>query len=544
MTRTRRAGRRLGSTRDGLPDWLRAQAQWAPGRTALVAGSRRYTFEELDRRARLAARQLASLGLGAGGRAAVVMRRGAGFVTAVHALTRIGAIAIPLNLRLASEELAWQLADARPDVVLSDATTAAVAAAAARGFPGLPHAIADEAAGHGGFETGGMFAGLLEAEVALRDRIDLARVQGTIYTSATSGRPKGVLLTYGNHWWSAIGSALRLGLRPDDRWLAPLPLWHVGGLAIIWRSVIYGIPLIVHDAFDPAAANHEIDTGEVTVVSVVSTMLNRMLADRGGRPFPRSLRCVLLGGGPILPALLDTCARLGVPVAPTYGLTETASQVATLAPGDRARRPGAAGQALLHTTVRIDGGGRPADPGTIGEILVAGPTVMRGYAGRSEATAQALRGGWLHTGDVGYLDDEGCLYVVDRRDDMIITGGENVYPAEVEAVLCEHPAVADAGVVAVPDPHWGQAVAAVLVPRAHTPPTVEEIRVFCEGRLARYKLPRHVWFTDALPRSGGGKLLRRSIREWVAGRASAPPAGAASAAAGAHETSANRVSAG
>jgi O-succinylbenzoic acid--CoA ligase len=488
----------------------------------------------------MAARQLASVGLGAGARAALVMRRGAGFVTAVHALTRLGAIAIPLNLRLASEELAWQLADARPDVVLSDVTTAAVAAAAARGFPGLPHAIADEAVGDRGLESG-MFAGLPEADVVLRDRIDLTRVQGTIYTSATSGRPKGVLLTYGNHWWSAIGSALRLGLLPDDRWLAPLPLWHVGGLAIVWRSVIYGIPLIVHDAFDPVAVNHEIDAGEVTVVSVVSTMLDRMLADRRDRPLPPSLRCVLLGGGPAPPALLDACARLGVPVAPTYGLTETASQVATLAPWEQAGRPGAAGRALLHTTVRIDRGGRQEDPGTIGEILVAGPTVMRGYAGRPRATAQALRGGWLHTGDVGYLDEEGCLYVVDRRDDVIITGGENVYPAEVEAVLCGHPAVADAGVVAMPDPQWGQTVAAVLVPRAHTPPTVDEIRAFCEARLGRYKLPRHVWFTDVLPRSSGGKLLRQAIREWVAARAADLSAGAASSAAD-RKISDNRLS--
>ena len=167
---------------------------------------------------------------------------------------------------------------------------------------------------------------------------------------------------------------------------------------------------------------------------------------------------------------------------------------------------------------------------------------MRGYAGRPRATARVLRGGWLHTGDVGYLDDEGCLHVVDRRDDVIITGGENVYPAEVEAVLCGHPAVADAGVVAVPDPHWGQVVAAVLVPRAHTPPTIEEICAFCEARLGRYKLPRHVWFTDVLPRSGSGKLLRRAIREWVAARGAAVPEGAAPHAADG-KISGNRLSA-
>jgi o-succinylbenzoate---CoA ligase len=502
-----------------LPDWLGAQARSVPRRPALLAGGEEWTFAELDRRVRRAARQLASLGLRDGARAALLVRSGGPFVIAIHALTRLGAVAVPLNVRLTSDELGWQLADARPDVLLSDAATAPLAADAARNFPGLAHAVVDGQTDVGPRGEIRALAALPEADVVLREHIDLGAVQGMIYTSATSGRPKAVLLTYGNHWWSAIGSALRLGLRPDDRWLAPLGLWHVGGLAIVWRSVIYGIAISVHETFDAAAVNRDIDRGAVTLISVVSTMLERLLADRGGRPLPRSLRCVLLGGGPASPALLAACVRMGVPVAPTYGLTEAASQVATLPPEDVARKPGAAGQALLPTEIRIDASGRPADTGTIGEILVAGPTVMRGYAGRRGEAAQTLRDGWLHTGDLGYLDEEAYLYVVDRRDDLIITGGENVYPAEVEAVLCGHPAVADAGVVGLPDPVWGQAVAAVLVRRPHASPSPEDIRAFCERRLARYKMPRHLWFVDVLPRSGGGKLLRRAIREWAAAAA-------------------------
>ncbi len=489
-----------------LPEWLSRQASALPHGPAVVAGSIRWSFETLDRQAARAARQLAALGVTGGSRVALLLSGGAPFVVLTHALARLGAVMVPLNIRLAAPELAWELQDSGAERLITADGPAPLAEAAARDLPHLGRISAGD--------PPALLTGP-EADIALHDTVDLSAVQGIVYTSATSGRPKGVLLTYGNHWWSAIGSALRLGLRADDRWLAPLPLYHVGGLAILWRSVIYGIPAVIHDAFDAGAVNREIDTGEVTIVSVVSTMLERMLEARGSRPFPASLRCVLLGGGPAPSPLLAECARRGVPVAMTYGLTETASQVATLAPEEAARRPGSSGQALLPTRVRIDLDGRPAAPGEVGEILVQGPTVMRGYAGRAEETARALRDGWLHTGDLGYLDEDGYLYVVDRRDDLIVTGGENVYPAEVEAVLREHPGVADAGVIGVPDPAWGHAVAAMITLRP-SGASADEIQAFCGGRLARYKIPRHIWFTDALPRSPGGKLLRRTLREWAA----------------------------
>jgi len=499
-----------------VPEWLGRQASALPHRLALVAGPARWTFEELDRHAGRAARQLASLGVAEGTRVAVLLRNGAPFVIFAHALVRLGAVLVPLNARLAAPELAWQLMDSGAGVLISDPALAVVAQDAGRGLPDLMHVIAGEPAQGPAIGNRVEFlATTPEADVPLRDSIDLSSVQGLIYTSATSGRPKGVLLTYGNHWWSAIGSALRLGLRDDDRWLAPLPLYHVGGLAIVWRSVIYGIPLVIHDSFDAEEVNREIDGGDVTVVSVVSTMLERMLASRGPRPFPSSLRCILLGGGPAAPSLLAACVERGVPVASTYGLTETASQVTTLALGDAARKPGSSGQALLPTHVRIDLDGRRAAAGEVGEILVRGPTVMLGYAGRPDDTARALCSGWLRTGDLGYLDDEGYLYVVDRRDDLIVTGGENVYAAEVEAVLREHPAIADAGVIGLPDPTWGQAVAAVVAVRPDARPSEEDVKGFCAGRLARYKVPWRVWFVDGLPRSPAGKLVRRSIREWA-----------------------------
>jgi O-succinylbenzoic acid--CoA ligase len=250
----------------------------------------------------------------------------------------------------------------------------------------------------------------------------------------------------------------------------------------------------------------------VTVVSVVSTMLARMLDARGERPYPAWLRAVLLGGGPAPRPLLERAAALGVPVVQTYGLTETDSQAATLAPADALRKLGAAGKPLLPTQIRIAGPDGEQSPGEVGEILVQGPTVTPGYWNRPNATAHTLRDGWLHTGDLGYRDADGYLYVVDRRDDLILSGGENVYPAEVEATLLAHPAVAEAGVIGIPDAQWGQAVQAAIVLRAGQAATVDELRAWCRERLAGYKVPRTIVFMESLPRNAAGKLLRRALR--------------------------------
>ncbi len=488
----------MKSPAESLPDWLHARARLFPHRLALAAGSERLAFGELDRRADGAARKLAGLGVREGARVALVLGGGAPFVVLTHALARLRAVMVPINTRLAPPEMVWCLRDVAPALVVCEAAAAGVLGG------GIRILTLEE------------LAALPEADASLRRRVSLAQVQGIIYTSATTGRPKGVMLTFGNHWWNAVGSALNLGLRADDCWLAPLPLYHIGGLAILWRSVIYGIPAIVHSAFDPGAVNREIDSGSVTVVSVVGTMLQRMLEERRGRPFPPSLRVVLLGGGPPPPGLIEACLEQGVPVAPSYGLTEAASQVATLLPDEVAARPGSSGRPLFPVEVRIgrlgDEAPREAASARAGEILVRGPTVTPGYADRPEETAPVLRGGWLHTGDVGHVDDDGYLYVADRRDDLVVCGGENVYPAEVEDVLRGHPAVLDAGVFGFTDPEWGQAVAAAIVLRPGLTLDVEGARAFCAAHLARYKVPKRIWFVEDLPRSHSGKLIRRALR--------------------------------
>jgi O-succinylbenzoic acid--CoA ligase len=252
-------------------------------------------------------------------------------------------------------------------------------------------------------------------------------------------------------------------------------------------------------------------------------MLQRMLAERDGRPFPATLRCVLLGGGPAPASLLEQCASLGVPVAQTYGLTETCSQVATLAPEDALRKLGSAGKVLYPSELRIEpqGGGATMAIDGSGEILVRGPIVMAGYWGRPDETARAIVDGWLHTGDVGRLDEDGYLYVLDRRDDLIVTGGENVYPAEVEAALLSHPLVLEAGVVGMADDRWGQRVVAIVRLAGAEPPApiAELLRTHCRERLAAYKVPAEIRVVGAsLPRTASGKLRRGALRELLGTR--------------------------
>jgi O-succinylbenzoic acid--CoA ligase len=318
-----------------------------------------------------------------------------------------------------------------------------------------------------------------EAAVDLRDMVSPDALHSVIHTSGTTGRPKAVELTYANHYASAMASAENLGSEPTDRWLSPLPLFHVGGLAVLLRSAIYATTAVLHDGFDVDAARESLASGEATLASLVPTMLARLQA--AGLERAPALRALLLGGGPIPGDLRDWAAGIGLPVVPVYGMTETASQVVAGIPG----RP------LPGVEVSVT---------AEGEILVRGPMVSRGALAAD---------GWLHTGDSGRLDQDGLLHVTGRAKDLIVTGGENVAPVEVEEVLVAHPAVADAAVLGLPDPEWGEAVTAFVV--LSGPATAEELIDHCRARLAAFKVPKRLEQVAGLPRNAAGKLLRSEI---------------------------------
>jgi O-succinylbenzoic acid--CoA ligase len=309
-------------------------------------------------------------------------------------------------------------------------------------------------------------------------------------TSGSSGAPDPVGLTYGNFLWSAVASGFNIGVDPEDRWLCCLPLSHISGLSIVMRSVIYGTTAVVHDGFDVDQVGEALEGDRIGIVSLVATMLTRLLEAGADLSGPRAL---LVGGGPVPEEPLEEALGQGATVVQTYGLTEACSQVTTLAPTDARRKLGSAGRPLLTTHLRIQDG----------EILVQGPTV---------APTCVDADGWLHTGDLGHIDEEGFLYVEDRMDDMIVSGGENVVPAEVEKVLLRHPEVADAAVVGREDPEWQQAVTAIVVLEDGSAATPDDLRRHCAEFLAGFKVPKRVELAAALPRTPSGKLMRRALR--------------------------------
>jgi len=472
-----------------MPNWLMQRAFLTPERTAIETKEEKITFLELHEKVGSICEHLSYLQIEKGQKVAVLMKNGTQMITVIHALSYIGAVAVLLNTRLSREELLWQMDDAEVVCLVTDQK----------------------------FETEQVLVYAFEEVVngpkktaVVQEEFSLEESMTIIYTSGTTGKPKGVILTYGNHWASAVGSSLNLGLRDDDCWLACMPMFHVGGLSLLMKNIMYGMRILLVPKYDPDFIHEAIKTRGITIISVVSKMLMDLLERLGEETYPSSLRCMLLGGGPAPKPLLETCVTKGIPVYQTYGMTETSSQICTLSADYMLTKVGSAGKPLFSCQLRIEKDGEVVPPNVEGEIVVKGPNVTHGYFKREDATRETIIDGWLHTGDLGYLDEEGFLYVLDRRSDLIVSGGENIYPAQIEEVLLANPKVAEAGVVGKADEQWGQVPVAFIVKADDI--TEEELIKFCEEKLARYKVPREVHFLLELPRNASKKLLRRELR--------------------------------
>jgi len=478
--------------------WIESRARITPHRIAIECGEETLDYAELERRARNVAAALATRGIQPGDVCAALLPNGLHFAVLLHAADLLGATFLPLNTRLTPRELTYPLGDSAARLLLhGDDELGEKALLTAGSAPGVEAQSIAALVGHP------------DVELPQRPQ-DPVSPFAILYTSGTTGRPKGACLSRSNFVASATASALHCGVLPEDRWLACMPLFHVGGLSILVRSVLYGTAAVVHERFDPVAVDAALDRDGITLLSLTATMLARLLEVRGSRSAPGSLRCVLLGGGPCPAPLIADAAKLGFPIMPTYGLTEACSQVATRLVDEA--EPTALSP-LPGVEIRIvDDAGKSMPSTHPGEIWVRGETVMRSYL--TQRGDNPRPDGWLRTGDIGTLDAQGRLYVHDRRSDLIISGGENVYPAEVEAVLAEHPAIAEVAVAGVPDASFGQRPAAWFTTRSGTSdPSTEELTHHCRERLAGFKIPVSFRAVGQLPRTSAGKVLRRELRK-------------------------------
>jgi O-succinylbenzoic acid--CoA ligase len=496
-----------------MRDLLLERARLSPDALALSGAFGALSWSALAQRAVTAAWSLRARGVRSGDLVALLLENGLDLAVLVHAVPLAGGVLLPLHARATAPELAFLLADARPSLLVHGDGPLSEVARDAAALAGVPCAPSEEVV------AAGLDARIDAPPCSWREPASVAAV---LYTSGTTGRPKGAELTSAALVASATASILHLGALRQDCWLACLPLYHVGGLSILWRAALQGASVVLHERFDAERASRALDEDGVTLASFVPTMLSRVLEARGDRPAPAALRALLLGGGAAPRVLLERAAAARFRVLTTYGLTEAASQVTTAPLGDpdvAPRAPVGSGVPLLGTEVQIVAeGGAPRAPGERGEIVVRGPTLLRGYLGRPDDTRRALAGGRLHTGDVGYLDEAGRLHVDGRRADLVVSGGENVYPAEVEAVLLEHPHVSDVGVGGLPDAEWGARVGAWIVLRDGVRASAGELERFCRTRLAPFKVPREWRFVRALPRNATGKLVRHALPD------GAPPA--------------------
>jgi fatty-acyl-CoA synthase len=497
----------------GLGSWTARRARMAPDRVALRHQGRSWTYGELDRRSTALAHGLRELGAGHGDRVAYLGPNHPTFLETLFAAGALGAIFVPLSTRLAGPELERILEDAAAGVLVYAPSHREVVSSIRSRLAG-GHLVAVDGAEPGALGYEDLLAAggpPIDEPVGLDDTCLL------VYTSGTTGRPKGVMLSHGNLTWNCYNVLIDIDLPSDAVTLVSAPLFHMAALGMTCLpTLLKGGTAVLMGAFDPERAFDLIEAERVTMMFGVPSMFNALAqSPRWDRADLSSVRILMCGGAPVPESTIRTWQRRGLVFLQGYGMTEAAPGVLFLGEAEGVRKAGTAGVPSFFTDVRVvRPDGSAASPGSPGEIVVRGPNVSSGYWRRPQETAEAFsEDGWFRSGDVAVVDHEGYFRIVDRLKDMIISGGENVYPAEVEKALHGHEAVADCAVIGVPDERWGEVGKALVVLRPGAEAKAEDLLTYLQGRLARYKIPKHVEWVESLPRSASGKLLKVPLRE-------------------------------
>ncbi|HEY1854837.1 MAG TPA: long-chain fatty acid--CoA ligase [Solirubrobacterales bacterium] len=500
-----------------IPELVARSARRDPGAPALAFEGEMRSFGELEARANRLAAALAACGVGAGEKVAILMHNRIELVEAFLGIHLLGACAVPVNFRLRAEEVSYVLADSGAVAILADPELAATAADATSGLSLVRFALV---CGEAPADAESYEQALAAAEEAPPPvAVDDESLAFLMYTSGTTGRPKGAMLSHQNLLVNTTNWLYEVGAGRGDVWLSGLPLFHIGGINGLLPFLHLGALAVIEPSggFDPARSIARLAEHRVSICFFVPTQWREICTAPAVAALDRSrLRVGMWGASQAPLPTLELMSRTfpSVQIVSAFGQTEMSSNTCFLKGEDSIGKMGSAGRPALGVEVRIvDEGGADVAPGEVGEIVYRGPTVMQGYHGKPEATAEAFAGGWFHSGDLVREDEDGFIYVVDRLKDMLISGGENVYPAEVERALVEHPAVAEVAVIGVDHPRWVEAPLAVVVPAPGAEPSEAELIEHCRERLAGYKKPAAVVFVAELPRNASGKVLKRELRE-------------------------------
>jgi fatty-acyl-CoA synthase len=497
--------------------WITKWASIQPKKCAIIFEGKRFTYEEFNSRVNRLSSMMLDLGIKKGDRVGVLLRNSNIYIEAFFALSKIGAILVPLNFRLTGPELKFILNDSGAETLLFGEEFIELV----EGIRPVIHVK------KGNF----IFVGAATPSWALEYEKGIERrsakepvLDGHIggedphiimYTSGTTGTPKGAILSHRKTFFNALNANIYYGLTPDDIMLISRPLFHSGGLLVQTAPMLYkGGTAVVRRRFRPEQILEDVEKYRVTVLEAAATMFRFILeaCDLGAYDLS-SLRYCMTGGERVPPSLLRQYESKGIIITQTFGQTET-STITWLPYTEGRRKLGSVGMPVFHADVKIvNKNGAEIQPGEIGEIIVSGPTLMTGYWRQPQLTAETIRDGWLHTGDLATIDEEGFMYIVDREKDMFISGGENVYPAEIEKVYLENGRIADVAIVGVPDEKWGEVGMAFIVLHQGAKMTEEEALKFCEGKIAKYKIPKSVMFVKELPRTAAQKIMRYKLRE-------------------------------
>ncbi|WP_460801981.1 acyl-CoA synthetase [Microbacterium sp. GXF6406] len=499
----------------GLGTWIERRRIKSAGETAIVYGDISYTYDEFADRIARFANALQERGVGAGNRVAYVGDNHPDFLTTFFACGSLGAVFVPLNTRLAARELQFQIQDSGAAVLVLHQSQRELARAAAWETAVVHRIVIDGPAELPPVESIDDVLADTPSTVLPSTPVTFDDAAMILYTSGTTGRPKGAVLTHGNLTWNALNVIVDYDVTSTDVSLMIAPMFHVASLSMgALPGLLKGGALVLHERFDPAAVLAAVQEHGVTGLSGVPTTY-QMLAEHPAwaETDMSTVRRLTCGGSSIPDRTVDAFEQRGMSFSIGYGLTETAPGATALPARKSAAHVGSAGLAHFFTEVRVvDDAGRPVDAGVSGEIQIAGPNVITEYWNRPDVAAEAWDGAWFRSGDVGHLDDEGYLYISDRLKDMIISGGENIYPAEIEQLIMGLAEVASVAVIGVPDERWGEVPLAVVMPVPGSAITGDEIITHVAPQLAKYKVPKGVVFVDELPRTASGKVRKVDLR--------------------------------